>query len=143
VGEVAPGRRRGAGRLGIAAIWEHPDSLDALIAAPGFHRLLLENDDLRFLETRIGPGETVPVHTHRWPGALYILSTGHFVRRDAEGMVLGDTRASGAPPEPGTVVRTAAMPPHTVENVDSSEIRLLNVELKRGVSWLLEPPDDG
>ena len=112
-------------------IWEHPDSLDALMAAPAFHRLLLENDDVRVLETRIGPGETVPVHTHRWPSVLYILSTGHFVRRDDAGRVLSDTRATDTLPEQGAVIWIAAMSPHTVENVDSSEIRLLNVELKR------------
>jgi len=115
-----------------AEIWEWPDSLDALVAAPEFHRLLLENDDVRVLETRIGPGETVPVHTHRWPSVLYTLSTGHFVRRDGEGRVLSDTRATDTLPEPGTTVWVAAMPPHTFENVDSSEIRVLNVELKHG-----------
>jgi len=115
-------------------IWEHPDSLDALVAAPAFHRLLFENDDVRVLETRIGPGETVPVHTHRWPSVLYTLAAGHVVRRDDAGRVLGDTRATDTLPEPGAVVWIAAMPPHTVENVDSSEIRLLNVELKRGAS---------
>lgn len=115
-----------------AETWEWPDSLDALVAAPEFHRLLLENDDVRVLETRIAPGETVPAHTHRWPSVLYILSTGHVVRRDDEGRVLSDTRATDTLPEPGTTVWLAAMPPHTVENTDSSEIRLLNVELKRG-----------
>jgi hypothetical protein len=112
---------------------EHPD-LDALVAAPTFHRLLLENDDVRVLETRIGPGETVPVHTHRWPSVLHLLSTGHFVRRDDAGRVLADTRTTDGPPEPGAVLWVGPMAPHTVENVDSSEIRLLNVELKRGGS---------
>ena len=110
--------------------WAHPDSLDALAAAAGFHRLLLENDDVRVLETRIGPGETVPVHTHRWPSVLYVVETAHFVRRDDRGTVLGDTRATGTLPEQGAVIWIAAMPPHTVENVDDSTIRLLNVELK-------------
>jgi mannose-6-phosphate isomerase-like protein (cupin superfamily) len=114
------------------ATWSYPDSLDALAAAPGFHRLLLENDDVRVLETRIGPGETVPVHTHRWPSILYVLETAHFVRRDDRGSVLGDTRAAGTLPEQGVVVWIAAMPPHTVENTGDSVIRLLNVELKRG-----------
>jgi hypothetical protein len=115
-----------------ADTWEWPDSLDALAAAPGFHRLVLENDEVRVLETRIGPGETVPVHTHRWPSVIHTLANGHVVRRDDEGRVLTDTRASGTPPETGTTVWVAPMPPHSVENVDSTEIRLLNVELKRG-----------
>jgi hypothetical protein len=111
-------------------MWEWPESLDALVAASAFHRLLLENDDVRVLDTRIGPGETVPVHTHRWPSVLYVLASAHFVRRDHEGGVLSDTRATDTLPEIGATILMAAMPPHTVENVDSSEIHMLNVELK-------------
>ena len=110
--------------------WEWPDALDALVAAPGFHQLVFENDDVRVLDTRIGPGQVTPVHTHRWPAILYVLSTGHFVRRDDLGGLLGDTRVSGTVPEIGSTVRVEAMPPHTVENVDSCEMRLLNIELK-------------
>jgi quercetin dioxygenase-like cupin family protein len=112
-------------------IWEWPDSLDALVAASEFHSLMFENESVRMLATRIGPGETVPLHTHRWPSVLYVLSTAHFVRRDDQGRVLSDTRATGAVPETGTAVWTPAMPPHTLENVDGSEIRLLNIELKQ------------
>ena len=113
-------------------LWEWPDSLDALVAAADFHRLVLENEHVRVLETRIGPGDTVPLHTHRWPSILYVLSTAHFVRRDGEGELLTDTRATDKLPEQGSAVWTAGMPPHTFENVDGSEIRLLNVELKNG-----------
>ena len=113
-------------------LWEWPDSLDALVAAAEFHRLVFENEHVRVLETRIGPGDTVPLHTHRWPSILYVLSTAHFVRRDGEGELLTDTRATDTLPEQGSAVWTAAMPPHTFENVDRSEIRLLNVELKNG-----------
>jgi mannose-6-phosphate isomerase-like protein (cupin superfamily) len=110
--------------------WEHPDSLDALAAAPEFHRLLLENEEVRVLETLIGPGETVPVHTHRWPSILYVLSGGRSIRRDGAGSVLGDPTAPETVAETGTAISVGAIPPHTVENVGSSEIRLLNVELK-------------
>jgi mannose-6-phosphate isomerase-like protein (cupin superfamily) len=113
-----------------AESWRHRDSLDALMAAPGFHRVLFENDAVRVLEARIGPGETVPLHTHRWPSVLYVLASGHHVRRDGEGRVLGDTREAGAAPAPGTTMWITARPPHSVENVDDTEIRLLNVELK-------------
>jgi len=113
-------------------LWEWPDSLDALAAAADFHRLVLENEHVRVLETRIAPGETTPLHTHRWPSTLYVLATAHHVRRDGEGGLLTDTRAAGAPPARGSAVWTAPMPPHTVENVGDSEIHLLNVELKNG-----------
>jgi hypothetical protein len=117
-----------------AEAWSFPDSLDALVAAPESHRLLFENNVARVLETLIRPGERTQVHTHRWPSVLYVLSFADFVRRDAEGMVvLVDTRDSNVPrPQPGTVLWSAALPPHTLENVGLSEIRMISVELKRG-----------
>lgn len=112
-------------------LWEWPDALDALVAAPEHHSLVFENDAVRVLDTRIRPGGTVPVHTHRWPAALYVLGSDHFVRRDADGNVLLDTRAADALSEPGTTLSTGPLPPHTLENVGESEIRVLNIELKR------------
>jgi quercetin dioxygenase-like cupin family protein len=110
---------------------EWPDSLDALIAAPEHHSLVFENDEVRILDTRIGPGETVPLHTHRWRAALYFLASDHVVQRDADGNVLFDTRITSALVEPGGAVWVGTLPPHTVENVGESEIRFLNLELKR------------
>jgi hypothetical protein len=110
--------------------WTWSESLDALAAAPESHRILFENDAVRVLETRIAPGEATQVHTHRWPGILYVLSFGHFVRRDGNGTPLVDTREGGALPQPGTALWSGALPPHTLENVDTSEIHVIGVELK-------------
>jgi hypothetical protein len=110
--------------------WPWPDSLDALLAAPDHHALLFESDDVRVLDTRIGAGETAPVHTHRWPAVLYVLSSGHFVRRDHEGSVLVDTRAA-EPIAVGTAIWSVPLPTHTLQNVSEGEIRVVNVELKR------------
>ncbi len=112
--------------------WPWPDSLDALAAAPESHRLLFENDAVRVLETRIAPGETTRPHTHRWPGSLYVLSFGHFVRRDADGTVLADSREGGSLPRPGTAVWGPSLPPHTLENVDAVDIHVIGTELKNG-----------
>jgi hypothetical protein len=109
--------------------WPWPDSLDALIAAPNFHTLLLENERVRVLDVRIGPAQTVPVHTHRWPSVLYVLSAGDFVRRDADGNVLLDTRTAQKPDAP-SAQWSAPFPPHSVENVGKSEIRVISVEIK-------------
>ncbi|MGA3324019.1 MAG: hypothetical protein ABSF45_06065, partial [Terriglobia bacterium] len=54
------------------------EALDALSAAPQYHLLLLENDRVRVLDTRDSQGQSVPLHTHRWPSALYILSWSDF-----------------------------------------------------------------
>ncbi len=106
-----------------------PDELDALRAAPRYHTLLFENDSVRVLETTVPPMEMVPLHTHRWPAALYILSWSHFVRRDGEGATMVDSRVAGKAAE-GTAVWSGPLPPHTLENVGESELRVISVELK-------------
>jgi hypothetical protein len=114
----------------LPAAWPWPDELDAMIAAPGFHTVLCEDDTVRVLDGRVPPGATVPVHTHRWGGVLYILGTSDFVRRDPEGNVLADTRESKTTPMLGTAVRCAPLTPHSFENVGNEEFRTLTVEMK-------------
>jgi hypothetical protein len=111
-------------------VWPWPDSLDALIAAPQHHKLVLENDRVRVLDTHIPAGDIVPVHTHRWPAVYYTIVPGDFVRRDHEGNVLLDTRMHPAPKDqpPGRFIES--LPPHSIENVSASEIHLVSVELK-------------
>ena len=111
--------------------WGWPDALDALVAAPEHHRLVFENDEVRVLDTTIEPGETAPLHTHRWPSVLFAVASDHVVRRDADGNVLLDSRTSGELLESGAAIWVGQMAPHSVENVGESTIRLLNVELKR------------
>jgi hypothetical protein len=108
---------------------EWPEELDALTAAPKHHRLLFENDAVRVLDTRVAPGETVPLHTHRWPAALYIVTWSDFVRRDSEGTVLVDSRRGGGVPDEG-VVWSGPLPPHTLKNVGTRELRAISVEMK-------------
>ncbi|MFO0835651.1 MAG: cupin domain-containing protein [Phycisphaerales bacterium] len=104
--------------------------LDAVAAAPGFHTPLLENDAVRVLDTRIEPGQIVPLHTHRWPAAYYILSVGDFVRRDEHGRVTLDTRATPTGLRPGTAVWSPALGPHTLENVGATTIHVVSIEVK-------------
>jgi len=110
--------------------WPWPDSLDALIAAPRHHKLMFENERVRILEVRIPPGETVPVHTHRWPSAIYVAKQGDFIRRDGDGHLLFDSRTLGPPPTEPLVQWVPPLPPHSVENVGSIEILLISAELK-------------
>jgi hypothetical protein len=113
-----------------AEVWQ--DALDALQAAPEHHTLLFENESVRVLDTHVPPGQTVPLHTHRWPAALYIRSWSHFVRRDGEGAILLDSRLDGRPAE-GVAVWSGPLPPHTLENIGESELRVISVELKGAV----------
>lgn len=111
--------------------WTWPDSLDAMEAAGDYHKVLLENEHVRVLESWVAPGQTVPVHSHRWPGVVHVLTWSHFVRRDAEGAVLLDSRHGNAPPHSGSVRWGAALPPHSLENVGGQELRVITVEIKR------------
>lgn len=108
---------------------EWPEHLDALVGAPRHHILLFENNSVRVLDTIVPAGETVPLHTHRWPGTLYLISWSDFIRRDAEGAVLLDSRTA-EPPAVGSAFWSPALPPHTLENIGSTDLRLIGVELK-------------
>ena len=110
------------------AAWPWPDSLDAVVAAPKHHKLVFENDRLRVLDTRIPPGDLVPVHTHRWPAVYYTITPGDFIRRDGEGRMLLDTRIDPRPMGRGIWIES--LPPHSVENVGATEIHLISCELK-------------
>lgn len=119
----------GGGRTAQAG-WPWPDSLDALTAAPAFHKLLFENERVRVLEVRIGPGEFVPVHTHRWPGAVYVISASDFLRRDGEGRLLFDSRTAGPQPAAPAAQWLEPMAPHSVENIGNADIHIITTELK-------------
>ncbi len=110
--------------------WPYPDDLDAMVAAPDFHTVLFEDERVRVLDGRVPPGATVPVHTHRWGGVLYVIATSDFVRRSPDGVVIVDTRLSGTTPVAGAAVWGAPLTPHSLENVGSQEFRTLTVEMK-------------
>lgn len=105
-------------------------TLDALVAAPDHHAVLLENDHVRVLDTRIAPGEATPVHTHRWPSVLHVITFSHFVRTDADGHVLVDSRTLPSPPADGSTLWAAPLGPHSAQNVGERELRVIAVELK-------------
>ena len=80
------------------------DPFDAMLKAPDHHEILLENDKVRVLDTRLSPGDRTPVHAHEWPAALYVLSWSDFIRYDPDGNVLVDSRTSGSTPSIGAAL---------------------------------------
>jgi hypothetical protein len=111
--------------------WLWPAELDAMIAAPQHHALLFENEYVRVLDAHVDPGDTVPLHTHCWPGVLYILGVSDFVRRDPDGNVVLDTRSSPAHASAGSAVWGNVLTPHTLENVGEHQLRNVTIELKQ------------
>jgi mannose-6-phosphate isomerase-like protein (cupin superfamily) len=107
-----------------------PAELDAVVAAPANHLVILENERVRVLEAVVEPGATVPLHMHRWPSVQYLTSLAHFVRRDGEGKVVLDSRAADFPMDAPATVWAEPIEPHTLENVGDREIRAIVVEIK-------------
>jgi len=104
--------------------------LDAVAAAPDHHRLIFEDERVRVLEACIKPGETTPLHTHRWPSAVYVISSDDFVRYDQEGTVVTDSRVLGIRSEAGSVVWLPPLEPHSVQNIGEQEARAIVFEIK-------------
>jgi hypothetical protein len=77
----------------------HP--LDAMAKAPGHHEVLLENDKVRVLDTRVSPGDRTP-----------------------------DSRTMDRKPEIGAALWAGPIGPHYVQNVGQTELRIIAVEAK-------------
>lgn len=106
------------------------DQLDAVAAAPEHHKVLLENDQIRVLETLLLPGEETAVHTHVWSGFLYIISWSDFVRYDGHRNVMMDSARMGAAPIPGTAILAKPIPAHSLRNVGRQNIHVILTEFK-------------
>ena len=104
--------------------------LDATRVDPEHHEVLLENEHVRVLDARVRPGEETAIHTHVWPGALYVISWSDFLRLDPDGRVLVDSRTMASPPGPGECLWGQPLPPHRVRNIGDTELRIIAVELK-------------
>lgn len=120
--------------LATAAQAESAPDLDAVVAAPANHRILLENDEVRVLQVEVAPGETEAVHEHRWPSVLHIQSSQpaidiSYAWRDGKMVETGRRKLpAGAPPAAIWVPRQEA---HAVQNLGTAPFRLLRVELKK------------
>lgn len=111
---------------------EWPKNQDAVIAAPGNHKILMENDKVRVLEVTLAPGEKEPVHHHQWPSVLYIQTAGEFIDYDGEGKVIFDTRTLKIPLVFPMVMYKEPEAPHAVENLSKTiTLKLIRMEMKQ------------
>lgn len=103
--------------------------MDALLAAPASHRVVLENDRVRVLDVVIEPGAREPGHTHQ-AASIMIIDEPARIR-----YYVGDALRfeSQAPAETQPSVRVRWMEPegpHSVENIDAHRYHAVRVELK-------------
>jgi mannose-6-phosphate isomerase-like protein (cupin superfamily) len=108
-----------------------PPALDAVAAAPGNHKVVLENDRVRVLEVTVKPGEKEPVHAHCFPSVLYVMSGGPYKDFDGEGKLVFDSTTVDTPEVLPMAIWMEPQAPHAVLNLDKVPVRLLRVELKQ------------
>jgi len=120
--------KKPAGSFKAETKW--PDKLDAVAAAPGNHKIILENDRIRVLNVTVAPGEKEPLHMHRMPSVLYIIAEDDIQDFDANGKLLYDTRAQTSPPKTPYAEWMPPQAPHRVVNRSKNPLRLIRVELK-------------
>ena len=103
--------------------------MDALLAAPASHHVLLENDRVRVLEVVIEPRTREPEHTHRAASVLIVDEPARIRYYAGRAMQFESPEHSGAPP----AVRVSWMEPegpHSVENIDERRYHAIRIELK-------------
>ena len=107
--------------------WPWPDRMDAVLAAPASHRVLVDNDRVRVLEVTIEPGAREPEHTH-WAPSVMIIDEPAPIRYYQGPELLFESQ-----PLPGPGVRVRWMEPegpHSVENTGPHRYHAIRVELK-------------
>jgi len=133
---LAVGLAIGSGAQGFAsqASWTWPESLDAAIAAPASHRVLLEDAQVRVLLVSVPPGQKEAVHTHRWPAVLVHERVGRRVTEE----YAPDVRSRLVPRNPVTspaitgfrAARVGPEGPHAMQNLESYATQSIRVEIK-------------
>jgi hypothetical protein len=103
--------------------------MDALVAAPASHHVLMENSQVRVLEVVIEPGSREPEHTHESVSVMIVDEPARI--RYYEGSVL----RFESPERPGSPagVQVHWMEPegpHSVENIDRFRYHAIRVELR-------------
>ena len=106
----------------LSGFHQGPDPLDPVRVAPDTHKIAFENMFVRILEVRVPPGSIEPRHRHPHGLSVYLASQ--------------DTRITvdGKPPqvthrEAGSFAWSDAVI-HTVQNVGTTEMHVLRIELK-------------
>ncbi len=105
------------------------NNLDAVVAAPESHIVLLENEEVRVLKVAIQPQHKEPFHTHKWPSIFIMQQPARIRYYDSEDHLAYET------PENAESKRldTEWLGPeglHAVENIDSHVYEALRIELK-------------
>jgi hypothetical protein len=123
-----------------------PASLDAVAAAPKNHKVLYEDQNIRFLEVTVRPGEKENLHAHQWSSVFIV---------DRVQPLLTNYTADGQAAVPRSpadasyplIRRMGPQQAHQVENLDTYAQHFYRVEFKnmqftgQGTPGVMYPPE--
>ena len=99
-------------------------SLDPVRIDPKHYRTEIENDQVRVVRVKIGPGETAPMHEHSLNRVTVYLTPQDFQVTGADGKIVSATHKAGD-------VSWGNPSKHSEKNVGKQPFEVLMVELKR------------
>ncbi|MEM7531121.1 MAG: hypothetical protein AAF639_03000 [Chloroflexota bacterium] len=111
--------------------WPWSDELDAKIAAPDSHEILLENEQVRVARVVIPPGHREPPHTHRWVSVMITDGPARirYYGEDGELAFESEPDMDYTPKKPRWMDAEGL---HSVENIDTKPYQAYRIELKNG-----------
>lgn len=119
----------------MLAVQIAPANFDAVAAAPGSHRVLLEDDKIRVLRVEVAPGATEPVHNHRWPSVMYFerpQPITYITYKVVDGKLVETGRIDAPALEVAQTVRGEPEGLHAVLNRGSTAFLAVRFEFKDG-----------
>jgi hypothetical protein len=116
--------------------WDWPDSLDALVAASDYHKLISETEDFRVLEVTVRPGELDPIHTHKGKSIVWVVQSSpilyntYGLGNDNKLTLVKQDTINIKPEELNIGNWENPEPPHSVENIGNDVFKLYRIEFK-------------
>ncbi|MBK8297984.1 MAG: hypothetical protein IPK91_12040 [Saprospiraceae bacterium] len=114
--------------------WNWPDSLDALIAAKEFHKLIFQTPEFRILEVTVPPGQLDPIHTHKGKSIVWVVNNSPLLYNT---FGLDDNNKLSLLKQDTIRIKQEELnigswekpePPHSVENIGKELFKLYRLE---------------
>ena len=110
---------------------QQSEQIDPLIVSPDKFSLLMENEHVRVLEYTLLPGQRDEWHTHP-PKVSYVVTEGKLRIHLADGTsIVSDEEA-------GSASWMDNLPLHYAENIGSTSVQIVLIEIKSAVTELIE-----
>ena len=105
-------------------------SIDAVVAAPDSHKVILENKKVRILEVIIKPHQKEPMHVHKYPSVMIIRSSARIRFYNADGKSKDFQKRNISPKKP-LIEYLLPEGSHAIENIDNETYYAIRIELKK------------